>query len=171
MYHGSLWKMHKHGHTWGRATGKRDEEARQEDPSTGHPQAEPQKFMQGGNMCKAACRHFETLLYVYECVASMYICVPYLCLTPEEAKTRHQIPWNYSYYVDAGNQTCVVWKRRTTEPSLLFFSLSFQKWAWLHTPVIPALKSLRQDWCEFQANLDYIIGPCLNPKSPKLNDQ
>lgn len=53
------------------------------------------------------------------------------------------------------------------ELSLVSFSLSFEKWAWLYTPVIPALESLRQYWCGFQANLGYIMGPCLNPQVPQ----
>jgi hypothetical protein len=36
-----------------------------------------------------------------------------------------------------------------------------------YTPVVPALRRLRQENCEFQASLDYIVKPCL--KKNKTN--
>jgi hypothetical protein len=37
--------------------------------------------------------------------------------------------------------------------------------AWWHTLVIPALRRLRQENCEFKSSLGYIARPCL--KKPK----
>jgi hypothetical protein len=36
---------------------------------------------------------------------------------------------------------------------------------WWHILVIPALRRLGQEACEFEGNLDYIVEPCL--KKPK----
>jgi hypothetical protein len=33
---------------------------------------------------------------------------------------------------------------------------------WWHTPVIPALSSLRQEDLKFKASLGYIVTPCTN---------
>jgi hypothetical protein len=37
-------------------------------------------------------------------------------------------------------------------------------WAWLYMPVILPLRKLRQEDCEFQASLGYIMRPCVKKK-------
>jgi hypothetical protein len=36
-----------------------------------------------------------------------------------------------------------------------------KSWAWWYTPVIPALRRLRQGNCELEASLGYIVSTCL----------
>jgi hypothetical protein len=47
----------------------------------------------------------------------------------------------------------------------LFLSLNFQSQAWWHMPVIPALGRLRQEDCEFEVYLNYIVKPYLKKLS------
>lgn len=41
--------------------------------------------------------HFKDFFCVYRCFAYKYVCIPYVCLGPLEARRRHQIPRNWTY--------------------------------------------------------------------------
>lgn len=56
-------------------------------------------------------------------------CMPDTCGGQKKASDtlKLELQTAVSYYVGVGNETWVVWKRRTAEPSLLSFSLNFEK--------------------------------------------
>jgi hypothetical protein len=52
-------------------------------------------------------------------------------------------------------------------PHLLVVSILYSSQAWWYLPVIPALRSLRQKDCQFQASLGSAARPCLKTKKTK----
>jgi hypothetical protein len=61
-------------------------------------------------------------------------------------------------------------RKITIEDFYIIISEKISNQAWLCTPVIPALRSQRQEHCNFQASLSYIVRPFLKENQPNKKD-
>jgi hypothetical protein len=74
------------------------------------------------------------------------------------------------YRSGAVNQP-IVWSSHNAFVKSKIKKKSNQSWAWWYMPVISVLGKLRQEDCEFQANLNYIVKSCLTPRPQKKSSQ